>query len=133
MSTDDNIDLIERFNSYYADKNYAAMAEMLSDDCSWSLEVRPDLLPTADPMTKDQYLDLLRTMSSALEGGMTMQVVGTVAQDDRVAAEVRSHALAKNGKIYRNKYHILYVISDGKISDVREYTDSAQGAGIFHP
>lgn len=131
MTTEDNIALVERFNSYYADADFDAMSDALSDDCAWSLKVRSDLLAGSGPMSKSQYIELLRTMSSALDGGMTMEVVGTVAQDDRVAAEVRSHAVTKDGKIYRNEYHILYVIRDGKIAEVREYTDSAQAAGIF--
>jgi ketosteroid isomerase-like protein len=41
-----------------------------------------------------------------------------------VAVEAQAHATLKNGKIYRNTYHFLFIFRDGKIWRAKEYNDT---------
>ncbi len=42
-------------------------------------------------------------------------VQGVTAEGDRVAIEAEGRAELKNGRIYANRYHYLFVLRDGKI------------------
>ena len=53
-----------------------------------------------------------------------MTVVSCIAEADRVAVEVESAGDLKNGRRYRQQYHMLLTFKDGKISSVREYLDT---------
>jgi ketosteroid isomerase-like protein len=60
-----------------------------------------------------------------------MQVINMIGEGDSVAAEARSYATTKTGKVYQNEYFILFKIRDGKIAVVREYTDLMHVQEIF--
>lgn len=54
--------------------------------------------------------------------------VGTMtAEEDRVAVEVSSRGILSSGEPYRNHYHNLFVIHDGKIRLFREYPTGYTG------
>ncbi len=52
------------------------------------------------------------------------EVVGITAQGERVAVEARGHDITVTGVPYNNTYHLLYVVRDGKVKEVREYADT---------
>jgi ketosteroid isomerase-like protein len=60
-----------------------------------------------------------------------IKVVGSTAEGERVALEVEGCFEFSDGKIYRNTYHHLFVIRDGKIVCVKEYMDTAAVAAAF--
>ena len=60
----------------------------------------------------------------ALEEGLERTVVGSIAEGDDVAVEVESSGELKNGRSYRQQYHFLITVRDGKIASVREYLDT---------
>src|SRR5262245_27951870 len=49
-----------------------------------------------------------------------MNVVGTVAEGDKVSVEVSGKCTLPSGKPYNNWYHFVLVFRDGKIRQVRE-------------
>ena len=51
-------------------------------------------------------------------------VHGVTAEGDRVAIEAEGRAELKNGRIYANRYHYLFVFRDGKICQVKLYNDT---------
>lgn len=53
-----------------------------------------------------------------------MTVLDTLAEGDRVNAEVESTGDLKNGRKYRQNCLLLLEVRDGKISGVREYLDT---------
>ncbi len=123
MSIEDNKRLIERFNAHFEHSDIDGAMALLSDDCIWWVNAKPHLFPVAGDQTKNEYAELMHEIHASLEGGMRREVVGMVAEGDRVAAELRVHAVTKAGKTYDNRYHMLYTIRDGRISGAREYTD----------
>jgi len=56
---------------------------------------------------------------------MSFTIVGCTVEGERVALEARGEGTLTNGRIYRNRYHFLFIVRGGKISSVREYADSA--------
>lgn len=57
-------------------------------------------------------------------------VLGVTAEGDRVAIEAEGYAELKNGKVYRNRYHYLFIFRDGKICEGRLYNDTAHAKEI---
>jgi ketosteroid isomerase-like protein len=94
---------------------------LLTDDVQW-------WVPGRGTMSKAAFLDLAGTFQSLVKDRISLTVHGVTAEGDRVAVEAESHGELKNGKIYNNTYHFLFVFRDGKICLSKEYNDSAHAA-----
>ena len=94
---------------------------LLTDDVQW-------WVPGRGTMSKADFLDLAGTFQSLVKDRISLTVHGVTAEGDRVAVEAESHGELKNGKIYNNTYHFLFVFRDGKICLSKEYNDSAHAA-----
>lgn len=60
-------------------------------------------------------------------------IIGTTAEGDRVAVESRGNFEFADGSYYRNSYHHLFVVRDGKVTSVREYLDLRETERAFGP
>jgi ketosteroid isomerase-like protein len=85
---------------------------------------KPELLPTAGTYQKEALRKLFDRMLAQLESGLKMDVVATISEGDRVAAEVTSSGDLRNGRKYRQEYHFVIAFRAGKIASVREYLDT---------
>jgi uncharacterized protein len=45
--------------------------------------------------------------------------------------ETESYAKLKNGRVYNNLYHFLFIVRDGKIHQVKEYLDTVHTHEVF--
>jgi ketosteroid isomerase-like protein len=52
------------------------------------------------------------------------EVTSVVADGTRAAFEINAHGTLKNGNDYLNKYSFVIEVSDGEITEVREYADT---------
>jgi len=52
------------------------------------------------------------------------EVTSAIAEDDRVAIEMRHRGRTRDGRPYETDYHVLYRLADGRIQEVHEYFDS---------
>lgn len=55
---------------------------------------------------------------------MEQTILGTTAEGSRVAVEATGRVALRNGKTYQNRYHMLFEVTGGLISSVREYCDT---------
>lgn len=53
-----------------------------------------------------------------------IEILGAVAEGNRVAVEMRHRGHTRSGKPYESDYHVVYELRDGRIQAVREYFDS---------
>jgi ketosteroid isomerase-like protein len=60
----------------------------------------------------------------------SMRVVRSTAEDDRVAIVAEGAFVFAEG-VYRNSYHYLFTVSDGRILDGREYLDTLVAARFY--
>jgi len=56
--------------------------------------------------------------------GLKITISGVVAEGNKAAIECSSHGTLKNGVEYNNKYHFLFIVDDGIISEMKEYNDT---------
>ncbi|MBB3047208.1 hypothetical protein FHR99_001444 [Litorivivens lipolytica] len=77
-------------------------------------------------LTKDQINAGAGAIFEAFPKGLTFTVHGMTAEGDRVAVEAESNGEHVSGKHYRNLYHFLFEMKDGKVLKLKEYMDTEQ-------
>lgn len=110
----------ERFDANDID---GAVALLADDACYW-LAGKPELLPSAGPHDKQQMAELFRRMTVRMTDGLRMTVKSAIAEGDRAALEIESLGTLKNGRVYRNEYHVLVTVRATRITAVKEYYDT---------
>jgi ketosteroid isomerase-like protein len=111
----------------------AGAVALLADDVVWWIAGKPHAIPSAGEHDKTWMERLFRRMLRKLEGGLGMRVLGTVAEGDRVAVELRGHGRFRDGRVYENEYHTLLTIRGGRIVAVREYLDTEHVLATWFP
>jgi len=103
-------------------------AQVLADDLVWK-EVA-----TSRPMTltKEQVMHGFGRLRAGFVGGkLRMTVSGCIAEGNKVAVELESHAETKVGKAYNNKYHAVWEFRGDKVREVRSYSDTAHAMAVI--
>jgi uncharacterized protein len=117
--------------AYFAERS-AGDPEALSrmaDSAVWMIMAKP---PMGGTKTKAELMQIIRENSARYEVPIKLTVTGITAEGDRVAIEAEGYAKLKNGKVYQNLYHFLFIIKDGKIQMGKEYCDFHHAFEILH-
>jgi ketosteroid isomerase-like protein len=131
VSTDSNRATAQRFFELFSASDIDGVLGLMTDDATWRIPGKKELTPTAGVYTKERIGRLFRRMLDNLTGGLRMTVLSSVAEGDRVALEVTSSGDLKNGRLYRQEYHLLMEFRDGKICAVREYLDTQHAHDVW--
>ena len=81
--------------------------------------------------TKGEVVAFAQNILSAFPSGITFNITGITAEDERVAVEISGEAIHASGETYNNQYHFLLRIKDGKILELKEYMDTQLAAKIL--
>ena len=131
MSTEENkVIALAFFERFTAGDIEGALATM-ADDATWWIPGKKERTPSAGLYPKDRIGRLFHRMLAALQNGLEMKVISCIAEGDRVAVEVVSAGDLKNGRQYRQEYHMLLTFRDGKIASVREYLDTQHANDVW--
>jgi uncharacterized protein len=132
MNTQNNKAVAYRFFERFTASDIDGALKTMTDDATWWIPGKKEHSPTAGLYTKDKIGRLFHRMIDALETGLKMTVVSSIAEGNSVALEVISSGDLKNGRQYRQEYHMLMQFSsDGKISSVREYLDTQHANAVW--
>ncbi|WP_158513878.1 nuclear transport factor 2 family protein [Ramlibacter tataouinensis] len=131
MNADHNRAVAQRFFELFSASDIDGALALMSEDATWQIPGKKELMPTAGLYTKERIARLFRRMLEALTGGLRMTVLSSVAEGDRVAMEVTSSGDLKNGRLYRQEYHFLLAFRDGQICAVREYLDTQHAHDVW--
>lgn len=131
MCVQANKKIVAAFLAVFEHRDIASLLGMMTDDATWWLNGRPELFEGAGTRARAEIAEVWQDLYDKLEGGLTMRVVSMIGDDDRVAAEVACRAILKTGRLYENGYSMVFLLRDGKIAAVREYTDLLQAAKAF--
>jgi ketosteroid isomerase-like protein len=111
--------------------NHQIVREFFSALASGNL---PDSLLTADMTAwtttsgtspREKYQAGMKLLQALFEGGLAYTIDSLTAEDDRVAAEVRSRGKLLNGQDFHNTYVFMFRIRDGRIASVAEHFNPA--------
>ena len=81
--------------------------------------------------TKKEIFEFAQGILAAFPNGISFNITGITAEDERVAVEISGEAIHASGHEYNNKYHFLLIIQDGKILELKEYMDTQLAAKIL--
>lgn len=110
-------DLMEAFTA----GDVEGLMALLDDSATWTVMGDFDLSGTYD---KPAFGELLGGVASEFKGPFQLTPTQMTAEDDRVAVEAKSYGELNNGRVYDNRYHFLFTVSDGKVQSVKEYMDT---------
>jgi ketosteroid isomerase-like protein len=131
VSTDLNKATAAEFFARFSASDIPGALATMTDDATWLIPGKPELSPAAGLYQKDRITKLFYTMLKQLKSGLKMTVKGMVAEGDRVAVEVVSEGDLKNGRQYRQEYHMLLEFRAGKVCAVREYLDTQHAHAVW--
>ena len=131
MTTDRNKAIAARFFERFTASDIEGALALMTDDATWRIPGKKELSPTAGLYAKEKIGRLFHHMLAALENGLTMTVKSSIAEGDFVALEVESSGDLKNGRKYRQEYHMLVQLRDGRICAVREYLDTQHAHAVW--
>ncbi|MDV7245123.1 MULTISPECIES: nuclear transport factor 2 family protein [Rhodococcus] len=126
-----NIEIANNFAKVFSTGDVDAILDCLHPDATYW--VSGQIEGMSGTYDKKRLGELLRGVTSIYkEGALQITPTGAVAQGDRVAVEAESYAELNNGRVYKNQYHFLFEIADGKIIHVKEYMDTKHAYDIFY-
>jgi ketosteroid isomerase-like protein len=120
MSIEKNKQVIRTYFEAAARADKQAILALLTDDFVFKgMGRHPDWMRYQ--WGAEAFADAPRDMSTKMKKPIVMNLLGMIAEDDRVAVQADSYAEMKNGKIYDNAYHFVFTLQGGKIREVLEY------------
>lgn len=124
MGNEDNKKLVRDFLARFKNAAVADLLGAMSEDATWWIIGKPHLFSGAGTKSKADMERIWGNPFRQMQNGLDMTVIGMVAEGDKVAAEVRSHADLSDGRVYENQYHMLFTVREGEIVEVKEYADT---------
>ncbi|MBY0334514.1 MAG: nuclear transport factor 2 family protein [Acetobacteraceae bacterium] len=131
MTIDENKQVVRAFCAHFKDARIGDLLDAMSDDATWWILGKPHLFSGAGTKSRAEMERIWGHLFRHMKDGLDMSVIGMVAEGDKVAAEIRSHADLKDGRVYENQYHMLFTLRQGKIIEVKEYADTLLIATMF--
>lgn len=114
------VQFLELATSYRTDECLVLM----TCDATWVVMGEPGRLAVAGSKDRTQIARLLGGLAKFIPNPLELSVTGITAEADRVAVEAECVGQWRNGTLYRNSYHFLFEVRDGRIARVREYMDT---------
>ncbi len=128
MSIEANKRIVRNFMAAIAAQNWHEMAELMTEDGTW---VVPGDLPISGPYNRTALITMMQGMGERFASPVAFNELGMISEGDKVAVECSSEIDTKDGKQYRNRYHMLFEMRDGKIAQMREYCDTKHVYDVF--
>jgi hypothetical protein len=128
MSAEQNKQIVTDFLKSFSAGDFEAALEVIAEDGTWWVA---GSMPISGIRTKAEFAELLGGVGDMLEGPIVIDPYAMTAEGDRVAVEATSKGEHVNGKSYRNEYHFLFVLKNGKIREVKEYLDTMHANDVL--
>jgi ketosteroid isomerase-like protein len=81
-------------------------------------------LPFSGPHTRAEVRPMVAGVGGVFPDGLRFTADAMTAEGDRVAVEAHAEGRHVSGATYRQRYHFLFVVRDGKIQSFNEYFDT---------
>ena len=131
MSIQNNKRTVREYLAHFRNAAISNLLDAMDEDATWWILGEPHLFPSAGTKSKADMERIWGGLFRHMKDGLEMTVIGMVAEEDKVAAEIRSHAELTDGRLYENQYHMLFTLRQGKIVEVREYADTLLIVHLF--
>lgn len=126
---DANKRVVSRFFAAIANRNEAILDSLMTEDCTYWLIGEG---PVGGTKNRHSFKSSVKEILwEGMEGPPTVNIETLTAEEDRVSVLASGDMKLKNGKEYKNVYHILIWLRDGKICHAREFFDTAYLNKVF--
>jgi ketosteroid isomerase-like protein len=116
-----NKDLARRFIEAANRNDALAIAAMYAEDGVHSVN---GTTPISRSYTKTEMIAAAGGIFAPFPEGLKFEIVGMIAEGDKVALETRSCGRHVSGAMYRNEYHWIMRFRDGQLVESKEYVDT---------
>jgi uncharacterized protein len=130
VSIADNKTLVGAFWQAFSNGKFEQVLAMLADDATWWVAGTTALSKT---YSKTEFAALLGQVAPMAPKGLSVTPTALCAEGERVSVEAVSYGEFTNGRVYKNEYHFMMVIRNGKFVSVREYLDTEHVTATFGP
>jgi uncharacterized protein len=124
MGASENKKLMEEIFAGLANRNGTLLIERMSDDFRW-INIGTNKWSGMFDGKAAVLRDLLAPLRAVLVERSRTVAHCFIADGDYVIVEARGDNVTKAGKPYDNEYCFVFRLSDGKIKEVKEYSDTA--------
>jgi hypothetical protein len=122
-------EVVTRFMETFGTGDLDAVMDSMTDDATWWIGgTIPGLSGTHD---KTALRGVLDGIGASCTGPIRLTPHAFATEGDRVAVETESYAELKNGRVYNNHYHFVFIVRDGKVAQVKEYLDTMHTYDTF--
>jgi uncharacterized protein len=133
MSDADNKALLQQVFEETANGNGRPFVEALADDVRWTI-IGTTAWSGIYEGKRAVVAELLAPLAEQFTGANIVSAERFVAEGDLVVVEGRNHSVTKAGPSYPNRYCWVFVLRDGEIAEITEYTDTQLIAEVLtHP
>lgn len=102
----------------------------MTDDATWWVAGNiPGISGTKDKAGFGEMLGGIAENTTT--GAIKLTPLAFTAEGERVAVETESYAELKNGRVYNNLYHFVFIVRDDKIASVKEFLDTEHTTAVF--
>ena len=127
-----NKKIVTEFFEYFCKGNSDAALNLLDENMTWQAMGTMGGDPMSITKNKEEIGKLITKMNNTIKDGIQITPTGWTCEGDRVAVEAEGKGVVMaTGKNYDNFYHFLFVINDGKITQVKEYMDTLHAKSVF--
>jgi uncharacterized protein len=131
MTILENKQAVLDFCAHFKEAAIPDLLDAMSEDATWWIIGNTHLFADAGTKSKADMNRIWGNLFGHMKDGLEMNVIGMIAEGDKVAAEIRSYADLTDGRVYENQYHMRFTVRRGKILEVREYADTLLIAKMF--
>ncbi|MEO8103140.1 MAG: nuclear transport factor 2 family protein [Betaproteobacteria bacterium] len=131
MTVEENKAVAHQFFERFTASDIDGALSNMTDDATWWIPGNKERSPSAGLYSKEKIGRLFHRMVAALKEGLAMNVQSCIGEGNFVALLVESSGDLKNGRRYRQQYHMLMEFRDGKIASVREYLDTQHAYDVW--
>lgn len=115
-----------RFETDYRDPD--KVLEYVHPDIDWWV---PGDTALSGHRDRAALVRMVEGLPGFADGGMPFRPTGFIIEGDRAAVEAESCVTFRDGREYRNQYHLLVEFRDGLIWKVKQYFDTKRVADMF--
>jgi ketosteroid isomerase-like protein len=130
MIENTNKKLVTEFMEVFSTGAVDEILSYLDDSATWW--VAGTIEGVSGTKDKAGFGEMLRGLSAlTTTGAISLTPKAMTAEGERVAVETESYSELKNGRVYNNLYHFVFIVRDGKIHAVKEFLDTEHTRAIF--
>lgn len=135
MRTTDPKAVVVRYVEAVIAGDITVIRDSFAEDATWTYPGDVPVLSgtwTGRDAIVDDFLSAAAG-SLFVPGSVTIELTWIIAEGDRVVAEWTAKAQAVNGGAYDNRNIGVFTVRDGRITAVREFTDTHHAATVLFP